>query len=140
MSSTNRSEARDLHISDYYITPVNRIIDFLNEFNKHENVFKENVRILDCSAGGDKEHSMSYPEALKTFGCNDITTIDIREDSLADIKGNYLEVDCKGKYDVIITNPPFNISRSIIDKALDDVSEGGVCDNATKIKLSRWQS
>ena len=125
MSSTNRSEARDLHISDYYITPVNRIIDFLNEFNKHENVFKENVRILDCSAGGDKEHGMSYPEALKTFGCNDITTIDIREDSLADIKGNYLDVDCKGKYDVIITNPPFNISRSIIDKALDDVSEGG---------------
>ena len=44
MSSTNRSVARDLHISDYYITPVNRIIDFLNEFNKHENVFKENVR------------------------------------------------------------------------------------------------
>ena len=89
-------------------------------------MFKENVRILDCSAGGDKEHSMSYPKALKTFGCNDITTIDIREDSLADIKGNYLEIDCKGKYDVIITNPPFNISRSIIDKALDDVSEGGM--------------
>ena len=39
--------------------------------------------ILDCSAGGDKEHGMSYPEALKTFGCNNITTIDIREDSLA---------------------------------------------------------
>ena len=139
MSSTNRSEARDLHISDYYITPVNRIIDFLNEFNKHENVFKENIKILDCSAGGDKEHGMSYPEALNSIGCNDVTTIDIREDSLADIKGNYLEIDCKGKYDVIITNPPFTISRSIIDKALDDVSEG-VCDNATKIKLSRWQS
>ena len=122
MSSTNRSVARDLHISDYYITPVNRIIDFLNEFNKHENVFKENVRILDCSAGGDKEHGMSYPEALNSIGYNDITTIDIREDSLADIKGNYLEIDCKGKYDVIITNPPFNISRNIIDKALDCLS------------------
>ena len=125
MSSTNRSEAREKHIADYYVTPVNKIIEFLNEFSKHE-VLRDK-KFLDPCAGGDDKNLMSYPEALKQFGIEDsnIITLDIREDSPAQYHGNYLEIDCKNLYNIIITNPPFNLARNIIDKALDDVEDGG---------------
>lgn len=85
------------------------------------------VYILDPCAGGDKEHGMSYPIAIDNiiapeFG---IDTLDIREDSLARIKGDYLNYECKNIYDIIITNPPFNVAMEIIKKALDDVSDYG---------------
>ena len=129
MSSTNRSDARKSHAADYYVTPTDKIIEFLDEFNKYENVFlKPYINILDPCGGGDSEHLMSYPEALKQIGVDsaNIATIDIREDSLADIKGDYLEVECKDAYDVVITNPPFNLARLIIEKALLDVKDNGL--------------
>ena len=125
MSSTNRSNARQSHIADYYVTPIDKIVEFLNEFDKCDDVFRKDIKILDCCAGGSDSHPMSYPEALKRFGVSSVDTIDIREDSLATTKGNYLDINCKGKYEVIITNPPFNISMDIINKAIEDVSEGG---------------
>lgn len=125
MSSTNRSAARSEHIADYYVTPISSILNFIDEFVVAEDVGGLDGKILDPCGGGDINHPMSYPEALQRCGYTDISTIDIREDSLAAIKGNYLEMDCKNKYDVIITNPPFNISLDIIKKALDDVKDGG---------------
>lgn len=127
MSSTNRSKSRDNHISDYYVTPQYKIVEFLNEFNKHEDIFKQNKYILDPCAGGDEKHLMSYPEALKQIGVSDnnIVTVDIREDSLADIREDYLSIDCPGDFDLIITNPPFNLAREIIEKALNDVNDNG---------------
>jgi hypothetical protein len=136
LSSTNRSNARKKHISDYYITPINKILDFLHEFNKYEDIFVKQGRdkngrpyplILDPCAGGDANHPMSYPVALQQIGINpdNIITIDIRQDSRADIKEDYLEIDCPGDFDVIITNPPFNLAREIIEKALNDVNDGG---------------
>lgn len=126
MSSTNRSNERDKHISDYYVTPINKINEFLGAFQKYENIFSKDIMILDPCAGGDIINEMSYPTALNIFNKNlKIDTLDIREDSRAKIKGDFLELDAKNKYDVIITNPPFNISLDIINKALDDVKEGG---------------
>ena len=124
VSSTLRSDARNQHIADYYVTPVEKILEFLAEFSK-EVALNPKWKVLDPTAGGDELHPMSYPTALKTVGFNDIATIDIREDSLAEVKGDYLELDCKDKYDLIITNPPFNISLDIITKALEEVKEGG---------------
>lgn len=70
---------------------------------------------------------MSYPEALIKCGIdrNKIKTIDIRKDSLAKIKGDYLQIQLDFKPNVIITNPPFNLAQEIIEKALSDVVEGG---------------
>jgi len=124
LSSTNRSKARDVHISDYYITPIEEIERFLNTFLKIENIDK-NIMILDPAAGGDTIHKMSYPEALKRVGFNDIHTMDIREDSLAQYKQDYLTADCENKYDMIITNPPFSLALNFIEKALNDVKDGG---------------
>lgn len=123
MSSTNRTNARSEHIADYYVTPIDKIVDFIDSFVEIEDDF--DGRILDCCAGGDINHPMSYPEALNRCGYKNVDTIDIRKDSLAVVKENYLELNCKDKYDVIITNPPFNIAFNIIEKALDDVKDSG---------------
>jgi len=56
---------------------------------------------------------------------NNIKTIDIRKDSRALIKKNYLKMEVKDDFDIIITNPPFKIARKIIEKALKDVKNGG---------------
>lgn len=140
MSSTNRSRLRDLHIADYYRTPINEIINFLDKFIIDEKVpVQKNIKILEPCAGGlIGKDKMSYVEALHNCGLgmhHGINTIDIRENSLADIKGNYLDMDCKNKYDMITTNPPFNIALDVIRKALDDVKDNGYVNYAIKIKL-----
>ena len=126
MSSTARGY--DRHVSDYYVTPIDKIIDFLSEFQKVEpEIFNAKNIFLDPTAGGDLFNKMSYPEALKQIGIDEdrIKTIDIREDSLAEVKGDYLSISLDYKPKVIITNPPFAIAREIIEKALDDVEDGG---------------
>jgi hypothetical protein len=126
MSSTNRGSSRDSHISDYYITPVDIIKDFLNKFIEIEGkyVFKT---ILDPCAGGDDSHPMSYPAALEAFGIKgNIDTVDIRQDSLAQLKTDYLQLSVLPEtYNMIITNPPFNHALEIIEKSLRDVSQDG---------------
>ncbi len=127
ISSTNRSNARDFHISDYYRIPIVKIKEFLNEFSKYEDIFNSKIKILDPCAGGDNTNQMSYPTAIQEFLNQEISTetIDIRDDSRANLKQDYLRFQPKEKYDVIITNPPFNLSLDIINKALSDVREGG---------------
>lgn len=79
--------------------------------------------------GGIKEiyHPMSYTTAIhNVFGYCSIDSIDIRQDSLAEIKGDYLKTDAKNLCpQIIITNPPFSLAVPIIEKALDDVAENG---------------
>ena len=140
MSSTNRSNARKEHVADYYVTPINDIELFLKEFNKRVPLDWNKLKILDPCAGGNKEikndnnklveayHPMSYQTAIhNVFGNCNVNNIDIREDSLAETKGDYLKMDNVKKFspDIIITNPPFNIATSIITKALNDVIDNG---------------
>jgi 23S rRNA G2445 N2-methylase RlmL len=128
MSSTNRSKAREQHVSDYYITPVQDIETFLQQVYRDRcvDLFHANYKFLDPCAGGDKAHPMSYPTALQNIGFKgQIDTIDVREDSPAKMHGDYLHFKPKQKYDVIITNPPFNLAIAIIEKALQDVMDKG---------------
>ncbi len=131
MSSTNRSESRKNHKYDYYITPIEEIIIFLKEFEKAEPYALNGCYILDPCAGGEVEGNipMSYPDALKSLGHFNVGTIDIRPDSLANLKADYLKYDVVkdtiDKPTIIITNPPFDISRDIIRKALKDVRDNG---------------
>lgn len=85
MSSTNRSNARDLHKSDYYVTPLGPIYELFENLDFME----PNFKILDPCAGGDSENQMSYPTVIQDLypKCT-IKTLDIREDSLADEKTN----------------------------------------------------
>lgn len=132
MSSTNRGY--DRHKSDYYITPQSVVSLFLDCWlsdlqNEEEYNFiaerPDKVRWLDPCAGGDDNHEMSYAETIKrNFEPSVLDTQDIREDSKAETKADYLLTQNKG-YDIIITNPPFDIAREIIIKAQEEVNEGG---------------
>lgn len=127
MSSTNRSSARDAHVADYYVTPVKSITDFIKHF---ENDYGSLGNfILDPCAGGDIHNQMSYPVALSQAGYTNIETLDIRPDSLANHTNiDYTQIDLTSiitEPDCIITNPPFNVALEIINKALNDVKDGG---------------
>jgi modification methylase len=154
LSSTNRSNARDYHISDYYVTPIPEIINFLNNFLQYENLNKD-IQILEPTAGGDKTHPMSYVEAVKHFGFTNIQTIDIRQDSLANVKNNnggrhMLEVnkiynmDClegmkllpDNSIDLVITSPPFNLGNT---HHTGNKRHNPYPDNMPEEKYQEWQ-
>ena len=130
MSSTNRHNAEKRHIADYYVTPVKDIVTFLGALDEEVSLDIWDKTILDPCAGGDPSHDMSYPKALREYYAipddwNGIKTIDIREDSLAETKCNYIETKLDYKPFLIISNPPFNQAIEFIKKALDDVEDGG---------------
>lgn len=130
MSSTNRHNAEKRHIADYYVTPVKDIITFLGALDEEITLDIWDKTILDPCAGGDPSHDMSYPKALREYYAipddwNGIKTIDIREDSLAETKCNYIETKLDYKPFLVISNPPFNQAMEFIKKALDDVEDGG---------------
>lgn len=83
---------------------------------------------LDPAAGGEEKFPMSYPVAINNYyrvPVNHIKTIDIRQDSLAEVKDNYLTIKLNYQPYVIITNPPFNLALEFINKALINVRTGG---------------
>lgn len=122
MSSTNRGYERNSH--DYYITPDWIIKSFLDKFLEVE-LINKSLFILDPSSGGDSINLAPYPKILKEYGFINIRTSDIREDSDSERKGvDYLTVNVE-KFDMIITNPPFNLSLEFLKKALEDVVENG---------------
>lgn len=134
MSSTNRSNERKAHGADYYVTPkepIKAAFDFL--FGNLEG-FKP-ARGFDPAAGGNKEtmtmhpYGMPYPEEMKERGVQSVWTMDIRKDSLADFKEDFLndeEMEMFGKFDLIATNPPFNLAEGFIRKSIGMLNDGGV--------------
>mgnify|MGYP006118449707 FL=1 len=129
MSSTNRGTQRNA--DDYYVTPHWLIEDFLAAFSENCRFnFDEQAYplMLDPSAGGCDKYEMSYPTVLEKHGFN-VNSWDIREDSRANLKGvNFLNVPTyeSRKYDMIITNPPFNVAQAFTEHALEMVKEGGL--------------
>lgn len=124
MSSTARGKTREA--SDYYKTPIPPIAAFLRAWR--EDLIEagqgggfENV--LDPCAGGDEENEMSYPVALRQSDLISpvarITTLDIRRDSRAEIKADFLNWSCAPKtFDLVISNPPFTLAEKFITKSL----------------------
>lgn len=129
MSSTNRGTARNA--DDYYVTPHWLIEDFLAAFAENNILVcspDENPRVLDPSAGGCEQYPMSYPTVLEQEGFR-VESWDIREDSRANLTGvNFLNVPSyeSRKYDMIITNPPFNQAQAFTEHALEMVEYGGL--------------
>ena len=127
MSSTNRGTVRN--VDDYYVTPHWLIEDFLAAFAENNILVcspDENPRVLDPSAGGCEQYPMSYPTVLEQEGFT-VESWDIREDSRANLTGvNFLNVPSyeSRKYDMIITNPPFNQAQAFTEHALEMVEDG----------------
>lgn len=123
MSSTNRNMIRNKN--DYYITPKEHIQLFWDNFTKYQSIDRS-LKVLDCSAGGDLDHpDMPYPTILQPYFDRTIETIDIREDSSANIKKSYLDLTLGYEPDIIISNPPFELALEFIQKALKDVRMDG---------------
>lgn len=130
MSSTNRGSVRE--VSDYYATPQNVISDALRKFFELE--YMDSVKdVLDPCAGGNPENEthhytdMPYVKVLQDeYGINP-DTMDVREDSLADVKMDFLKVSPdihKERYDLVITNPPFSIAEEVIRHGLEFCRNG----------------
>ncbi|UNA02039.1 hypothetical protein PVA8_352 [Vibrio phage PVA8] len=126
MSSTKGNVNKD----DYYATPDWIVEEFLLEFetriqHEHEKSMA-GMYVLDPSCGGCSEHKAAYPVAYKSLYHVDIDTMDIREDSHAQIIANYLETSVqKDYYDMIMTNPPFSLSVDFAEKAMSEIRDGG---------------
>jgi hypothetical protein len=123
MSSTNRSKLREEHKEDYYVTPQWCVREFLNAWEKDYckvSNLQSDALILDPCAGGDVTNPMTYPTVLKEWGFNPIT-MDLREDSPCQFPGeDFLTVDLMDlKFDMIITNPPYNLAVPMIERALE---------------------
>lgn len=138
MSSTGRRSARAEH--DHYCTPAWAIEDFLRAWMPGGMTGSRYPRrILDPAAGGriwdDVEPvgwDCPYPEALRKHLKEgspeaEIVTNDIRQDSRADHKRDYLAgpFPGAGTWDLIITNPPFKDAEAFIRKALKEVKPDG---------------
>ena len=124
MSSTNRGG--NVVSPDYYVTPIEPIRTFLRELVKLEPHVLTG-RVLDSAAGGDQVRPMSYPEALKSLGVKDsqITTVDMRSDSRAQVKSDYLKWVPEKEFDLVISNPPFCLAREFIEKGWKDCVDRG---------------
>lgn len=129
MSSTNRSSARDSHIADYYVTPPSDIQTFLDAFlANHENIDLSKLAILNpCAWGNPPDTPMSYPYVLETYHPKVLITNDIRKDSPAQYHEDFLSMPPPAipKYDIVITNPPFNLALDIIKKSLEFTVDWG---------------
>lgn len=138
MSSTQRGYAR--HKTDYYITPKKPIKEFFSQFLFNENIGRpDRLSWLDPCAGGDANNDMAYPSVIETeFGPNVLHTMDIREDSLAEYKGSYLETPINVTHDIIISNPPFLHAQEFIEKALTEIDENGYV--IMLLRLNFWGS
>lgn len=133
MSSTNRSKLREEHKEDYYVTPQWCVREFLRAWendnsrvSRVSNVAPKHSLVLDPCAGGDATNPMTYPTVLKEWGFNPIT-MDLREDSPCQFPGeDFLTVDLMDlKFDMIITNPPYNLAVPMIERALELVKPMG---------------
>jgi hypothetical protein len=104
---------------DYYVTPQEDVRAFIEAFTEdHGDVFTGRL-ILDPCAGGDEDHEMTYPVVIEDMFNQDTVTMDIREDSKADLKEDFLDYDFGDlRPDVVITNPPFNRAMEFIEKSI----------------------
>lgn len=127
MSSTNRNKTARSEL-DYYVTPHSDIQKFLDAFlANHPEIDLSQLSILDPCAWWDETHPMSYPSVLESYHPKSITTNDIREDSRAEYHLDFLSrwTPNEPKYDIVITNPPFNIALDIIKKSIEFATPAG---------------
>ncbi|MDO7849579.1 hypothetical protein Q5H92_24670 [Hymenobacter sp. M29] len=100
--------------------------EFFTKFCELEPAFIfSDIAALDPASGGSSVDAMPYPVALEQLGCTRITTLDIRADSRASIKADYINWIPEQQYDLVITNPPYLIALEYIATALDDCVDGG---------------
>jgi hypothetical protein len=127
MSSTNRGYNR--HIADYYVTPKYVVKDFLSSFLQDENIDRpDRMSWLDPCCGGDENNEATYLTVINDeFEPKSICGIDIRQDSRADVKMDFLQCEKQNmlEHDIVISNPPFYLAEQFIRKSIEFTKNGG---------------
>lgn len=127
MSSTNRGY--DRHKTDYYVTPEEPVREFLSEFLQDiGEVRPDRLKWLDPCCGGDEKYAATYAKIIREeFDPVELRTMDIREDSHAEEKRDFLKAEFlpDEKPDIIVSNPPFFAAREFVEKGLEIVQYGG---------------
>lgn len=123
MSATNRGATRNK--ADFYPTPPEVIHNYLNA----NPIAKLDCNILEPCAG-----SGNIVTILKNRGYTNVDAVEIREEEKEFLEnradnvyiGDFLMMEgLANKYDVIITNPPYNLAQQFIEKSLDIVKPNG---------------
>lgn len=64
-------------------------------------------------------------EVMKANGYN-VFSSDIVDRGYNDITGDFLSLDCKDQFDIIITNPPYSLAQEFVEHAMKQVKDGGL--------------
>jgi len=127
MSSTSRGY--DRHTADYYVTPKQVVRDFLSAFLADENIDRpDRLKWLDPCCGGDENNDATYLRVITDeFQPKSICGIDIREDSHADVRMDFLQCEKSNMldHDIVISNPPFYLAEQFIKKSFEFTINGG---------------
>lgn len=110
---------------DYYSTDPNCVNDLLS---KMPELYNPNLKVLEPCAGAG-----AIANRFEELTDNKVDKYDIMPHAAGIEQCNYMELDSKDKYDVIITNFPYKSStktnpigfNELLLKALDDVKCGG---------------
>ena len=127
MSSTNR---KNVHSDNYYVTPLAPIREMLAHAKAIgiEGIDTCKLALDPCAGGDPRRPTMPYPHVLAEHGIP-CATIDIRQDSSAQFKGDFLHYHKPPDLDfgLAITNPPFPLATQIVAHALKHwVDPGGL--------------
>ncbi|MCF6205320.1 MAG: hypothetical protein L3J47_00305 [Sulfurovum sp.] len=116
MSSTNRGSKREDF--DKYFTPEWLVGELPGILTNLE--IAASARVLEPCVGG----GAIYRGLINTF--NGINCADIEpEDDFPCAKQDFLDFYPRDLYDLVVSNPPFNIAQKIIERAIDITRESG---------------
>ena len=124
MSATNRGTERKPY--DFYATPVNVVENLLNNIDLNQ----YGDKVLEPSAGNG-----NICRVIKSYYPNkSVTALEIREEELESLTqcsdeviiDDYLQIDMKSKYSIIIGNPPYSKAIEFVNKSLEILEENGV--------------
>lgn len=123
MSATNRGTTRKE--ADFYPTPL----DVVHKYLKADPIARLHCSILEPCAGNG-----NIINVLRNRGHTYIDAVEIRKgekETLEKIANNVYICDfltmegIENKYDVIITNPPYNKAQEFVEKSLDIIKPSG---------------
>ena len=124
MSATNRGKQRQAN--DFYATPLYVIETLLNNID----LSGYGEKVLEPSAG-----SGNICRVFKRYYPNKrVTALEIRNEELTNLTrysdeviiGDYLQLDMKSKYSIIIGNPPYSKAIEFVKKSLELLEENGI--------------
>ena len=124
MSATNRSDARQNHLDDFYETPpwlshvmIPHLLEYLEDAYEER---KQPLKVLEPAAGAGAIHD-AMALGLSSFSKTEWTLCDLnprRSDVFeSDWLGDYHEAEFD--YDLIVTNPPYKLALEFCQLALE---------------------